>query len=102
MDIVRMLGMGLLLVCLVISPSLLVWSASVRWLPVWYSLPPVRMTMFCVVLSVITAVVLNLELEAGLLSIGPQIFILCLGWSLVLIPITIVFKYYQYAKAKNT
>jgi hypothetical protein len=102
LDIVIIFGIGLLLVCLAISPSLLLWSAFSRWLPVWYSLPPVRMTMFCIVLSIITSVVLNLELETGLLSMGPQMFVLCLGWSLVLIPITIVFKYYLHAKVKST
>ena len=102
MDIVIIFGIGLLLVCLAVSPSLLVWAASSHWLPKWYALPPVRMTMLCVALSFVTAISLNFELEMGLLSIGPQMFALCLGWSLLLIPITIVVKYYQYAKTKNT
>lgn len=102
MDIVIILGIGLLLVCLAISPSLLVWAVFSHWLPKWYALSPVRMTILCVALSFVTAIVLNFELEMGFLSIGPQMFVLCLGWSLLLVPITICVKYYQYSKIKIT
>ena len=102
MDIVIILGIGLLLVCLAMSPSLLIWSAFSLWLPKWYVLPPIRMTLLCLLLSFISAAILNVELESGLMSVGPLIFVMSLGWSLLLVPITIAAKYYQYAKTKNT
>jgi hypothetical protein len=102
LDIVIIIGVGLLLVCLAISPSLLIWSASSLWLPKWYALPPIRMTLLCLLLSFISAAILNLELESGVMSVGPLIFALSLAWSLILIPIIIVVKYYQHRKTKNT
>jgi hypothetical protein len=102
LDIVIILSVGLLVICLAASPSLLIWSASSLWLPKWYALPPIRMTLFCLLLSFMSAAILNLELESGLMSVGPLIFAMSLGWSLLLVPITIAVKYYQYAKTKNT
>jgi len=98
LDIVIAIAIGLILISLAISPSLLAWSAVSLWLPKWYKLPPVKMTIFCFFLSVVTVMVLNVELESGILSIPSTVFLLCLAWLLVLIPASIAFRYSQYKK----
>lgn len=102
MDIVLLIVVALVLSVIAVAPSLLVWSLSSLWLPGWYSIPPVRMTLLSVGLSVVTLFVLQTELPDGTLSVAPLVLALSLAWSLVLIPVIAVFRYYRYGQAKNS
>ena len=83
MDLVRLIVAGLVRLVIAVSPTLL---ASL-WLPARYSMPPIRMTLISVVLSVVTSFVLQAELPDGILSVAPLVLALSLAWSLVLIPV---------------
>ncbi len=101
MDIVLLIVGALVLSVMAVAPALLVWSLSSLWLPAWYSMPPVRMTLLSVGLSVVTSYVLQAELPDGTLSVAPLILALSLAWSLVLIPVIAVFRYYRYDQTKT-
>jgi len=102
MDVVLLIFVGLVLSVIAAGPVLLVWSLSSLWLPAWYSLPPVRMTLLTVGLSVVTSFVLQTELPGGTLSIAPLILALSFAWSLVLIPAVALFRYYRYCQENNS
>ena len=101
MDVVLLIVV-LILSVIAVAPALLVWSLSSLWLPAWYSMPPVRMTLLSVVLSVVTSFVLQSGLPDGTLSVAPLVLALSLAWSLVLIPAIAVFRYYRYGQVKNS
>ncbi|WP_139203140.1 hypothetical protein [Amphritea atlantica] len=102
MEVLILVGIYLVIAGTASLPAVLVWSLSSLWLPEWFSLPPIRMALVCLALSVSTALVFSLELPGGVLSVGPSIVVLSLGWSLVLIPILVLIRYYRHAKAKNS
>lgn len=85
-----------------ILPAVLVWSLASLWLPAWFSLPPIRMALICLALSIVTALLFSLELPGGMLSVGPSIVVLSLTWSLLLLPVLCLVKYYRYATTKQS
>ena len=87
------IGAAILLACLSAGPSLLVWALSAKWLPEQYYFPPVKMTFLCVLLSVATAYIINLEFEGGGISAFMAILFLSTIWSIVLLPVLLVIKY---------
>ena len=93
MEIIIVAGIVALLACLSVGPCLLVWSLSAKWLPEKYYLPPIKMTSVCVVLSLVTACVINFELEGGGISIFMAILFLSTIWSAILLPIFLVVKF---------
>ena len=102
LDALILIGIYLVIAGVAILPAVLVWALSSLWLPAWFSLPPIRMALICLGLSVATALVFSLELPDGVLSVGPSIVVLSLAWSLLLIPLLSIFRYYRYVKAKNS
>ena len=91
-----------LLVLLLIGSllSLLVWWLAWKLLPKTYSLPPFRMTLLCIALSFLTGMVLNPELEGGAFSIMLFMLVLTLLWSFILLPASILVKYF-FGKSKS-
>lgn len=71
------------------------WLLAARFLPANYSMPPNKMEAGCVLLLLITAVLLNVELEGGALSAPVVIVIFSIIWSLVLIPLCFLVKYFN-------
>ncbi len=94
MEIIIFIGAVALLACLSAGPCLLVWSLSAKWLPEKYYFPPIKMTFLCVVLSVITAYVINFELEGGGISILMAILFLSTIWAAILLPLLLAFKFF--------
>ena len=83
----------LLLFCLALSPSLLIWLCAYLWLPDAYKLPPYRMTVACFMLALITAFLMNVELEGGAGSGVVVILGFSVLWSAILVPIGALAKY---------
>ncbi|WP_144407675.1 hypothetical protein [Gynuella sunshinyii] len=104
MEIIVFAGIVALLACLSAGPCLLVWSLSAKWLPEKYYFPPIKMTFLCVGLSLVTAYAINFELEGGGISILMAILFLSTIWSVVLLPILLVFKFFVQGSSseKNT
>ena len=104
MEIVIFAGLVALLACLSAGPCLLIWSLAAKWLPQKYYFPPVKMTFLCVVLSLITAYAINIELEGGGISILMAILFLSTIWTVVLLPILLVFRFFEQGSCieKNT
>lgn len=94
MEILIFAGIVVLLACISAGPCLLVWSLSAKWLPEKYYFPPIKMTFLCVVLSLVTAYAINFELEGGSISIPMLILFLSTIWSVVLLPILLVFNFF--------
>ncbi|WP_157954382.1 hypothetical protein [Saccharospirillum mangrovi] len=102
MDVVILVSIYLAISGLAIFPAILFWGLSSLWLPDWFSLPPIRMALICLALSVATALVFNFELSGGVLSVGPFVVVLSLAWSLFLFPVLVLIRYRRYAKAKHS
>lgn len=83
------------------GPSLLVLALAAYFSPEKYNLKPYRMLFLTIIVSICIAAIINLELEAGLLSgliyVCASSFVL----SIVLVPLIILYKYYEFAKVKN-
>ncbi|MDD5391689.1 MAG: hypothetical protein PHE17_01585 [Thiothrix sp.] len=94
MEILLVLLFMVVLIAVGSIPCLLFWWLAWKLLPKAYALPPYRMVVLCVTLSILTAMVLNLELEVGVLSIAPLTLVFTLLWSLLLLPIGIFAKYF--------
>ena len=94
MEILLVLLFMVVLMAVGSIPCLLFWWLASKLLPKAYALPPYRMVVLCVALSILTAMVLSLELEGGGLSIAPLMLVLTLLWSLLLLPIGIFAKYF--------
>ncbi|WP_160153116.1 hypothetical protein [Microbulbifer sp. ALW1] len=83
----------LLLLCVALSPSLVIWLCAYLWLPDAYKLPPYRMTVACFILALVTAFLMNVELEGGAGSGVVVILALSVIWSAILVPIGALAKY---------
>jgi hypothetical protein len=94
MEIMLILLFMVVLMAVGSIPCLLFWWLAWKLSPKTYALPPYRMVVLCVTLSILTAMVLNLELEVGMLSIAPLMLVLTLLWSLLLLPVGIFAKYF--------
>ena len=100
METLLVLFFVLILAAIGSLPSLLFWWLAWKLLPKTYSLPPYRMTLLCIALSFLTGMVLNPELEGGGLSIMPFMLVLTLLWSFILLPASILVKYF-FGKSKS-
>ncbi len=100
MEILLIALFMLLLMAMGSLPCLLFWWLTWKLLPEKYVLPPYRMTLLCVALSFLTAMVLSLELEVGVLSIAPLTLVLTMLWSFLLLLTSILVKYFL-GKSKN-
>lgn len=93
MEVAVFIILVILLLVIASSPAWLMWLLAAKWLPAKFVMPPNKMAFMSVLLSLVTAVLLNLELEGGALS--APIFVLAFSvlWSAFLIPICILAKY---------
>jgi hypothetical protein len=92
MNIVIIIIVAILLLCLSLAPALLIWSLTALLSKKSYSLPYLKMTGLCFLLSLVTAVIINLELEAGVISVLLFITVFSFLWSLILLPFVYIFK----------
>jgi len=76
------------------SPAWLMWLLAAKWLPAKYAMPPNRMALASVLLSLVSAMLLNLELEGGALSAPIFVLVFSILWSVFLIPICVLTKYF--------
>lgn len=83
----------LLLGCLALIPSLVIWLCAYLWAPDAYKLPPYKMTIACFILALITAFVMNIELEGGAGSGLVAVLVLSVLWSALLAPMGILARY---------
>ena len=104
MEVAIFIALLILLLVVAASPAWLMWLLAARWLPLKYVMPPNRMAFASVLLSLITAVLLNLELEGGALSAPIFVVVLSVLWSALLIPTCVLAKHFWGAKRaqKNT
>jgi len=93
MEIFLFVLIMLLLLCVALSPSLVIWLCAYLWLPEAYKLPPYRMTIACFILALISAFLMNVELEGGAGSLVVIILALSFLWSVILVPIGALAKY---------
>lgn len=104
MEVAIFIIVVVLLLAIAVSPAWLMWLLAAKGLPSKFAMPPNRMAFACVLLSLATAALLNLELEGGALS--APIFVLAFSvlWSAFLIPLCVVAKYLLGARnaEKNT
>ena len=91
MSILLILIFGLVLAC---SPSFMIWRLAWKYLPHINTLSPLRMTGVCMILAFLTSIILNPELEMGILSLFFWILLLMLGWTLVLLVIGVTINFY--------
>ena len=75
------------------SPAWLMWLLAAKWLPSKCVMPPNRMAFLSVVLSLVTAFLLNLELDSGALSAPIFVLVFSVSWSVFLIPACALTKY---------
>ena len=92
MEIIIIIGAAALLFFVALLPSWLMWLLAAKFLPIAYVMPPNKMTACCVLLAFVTGLLLNVELEAGALSIPVFIAVVSVLWSLLLIPLCIFVK----------
>jgi hypothetical protein len=90
-----MVAVSTILLGIAVSPTFLVWGCARLWLPALYSFPPFWMTGLCAILSVATGMVLRLELEGGIFSAFIFIMAISLFWSLVLLVVGLIYKYFS-------
>lgn len=83
---------GLVLAC---SPSFMIWRLAWKYLPHINTLSPLRMTGVCMILVFLTSMILNPELEMGILSLFFWILLLMLGWTLMLLLVGLIFGSYH-------
>jgi len=76
-----------------LCPSFIIWWFAYLWMPANYKLPPYKMTLLCLLLSFLTGMALNFELESGAASGGVAILVLSLCWTLIMIPAVTVIRY---------
>ena len=69
-------------------PCWLIWYCAGKWLPKRYVFPHGKMTLASVLLALATATVLNVELEAGILSVPSVVILFSVVWSLLLLSLT--------------
>lgn len=87
-----MLALGL---ALALSPCIILWLTARQFLPKlcpWHWAKP---TTLCLLLSLLVIFALNIDLESGLLSMFSQVFILSLGWTLLLLPLAIFSQWWR-------
>lgn len=77
------------------SPAWLMWLLAAKWLPSKFVMPPNRMAFASIVLSLVTATLLNLELESGALSAPIFVLVFSVLWSAFLIPACALTKYFS-------
>lgn len=90
MVLILALGMALAL-----SPCIILWLTARQFLPKlcpWHWAKP---TLLCLMLSLLIIFTLNIELESGLLSMFSQLFILSLGWTLLLLPTALFVQWWR-------
>lgn len=102
MDVVFPIVLVLAVSIIAVASALLAWNLSNLLLPAWYSMPPIRITLISVGLSVVTSFVVQANLTSGALSVTPLVLTLSLTWSLTLIPTIALFKYCRYAQSGNS
>ena len=98
MGILLILIVGLLVGC---TPSFVIWWLAWKYLPHRHTLSPSRMTGVCMILAFLTGMILNPELEMGMLSLFFWILLLMLGWTLVLLLIGITIRLYYKKGEEN-
>ena len=82
---------GLAVAC---APSFVIGWLAWKYLPHRYTFTPSWITGVCMILAFLTGLILNPELEMGMLSLFFLMLLLMLGWTLVLLLIGITIKLY--------
>ena len=93
MEIALFAVLIIFLLLVAVSPAWLMWLFAAKWLPAKYAMAPNWMTFTCLLLSVITAVLLNIELDGGILSAPVFVLVFSILWSALLIPLCALTKY---------
>ncbi|MBT2786733.1 MULTISPECIES: hypothetical protein [unclassified Halomonas] len=81
------------LVMVAALPSWLMWLLAARYLPSRYVMPPNRMALFSTMLSLVTALLLKVELEGGAFAAILFLLVFSVLWTVALIPICALIKY---------
>ena len=102
MEAIILILIAIVIIILALAPTLLIWSLISYFLPEWYNLSPWKMTFISFIASIIMVIALNLELESGIASIAPLVFIASIFLTVLLAPISIILKYRTYLNHKVT
>ncbi|WP_445769459.1 hypothetical protein [Rheinheimera sp.] len=94
MEIAIYIVLVVFLLIVAASPAWLMWLLAAKWLPSKFVMPPNRMAFASIVLSLVTATLLNLELESGALSAPIFVLVFSVLWSAFLIPACALTKYF--------
>jgi len=93
MEALLILLLYLFLILFGCLPCVLFWWLARKLLPKTYSFPPLAMVSLCLALTFSTVALLKDKLEAGIFMVTPTVLELTLLWSLLVLPISLAFKY---------
>lgn len=92
MDVILIISIYVILISIASLPCLLVCLVAEKLLPSRFSVKPKILTSISVLLSLLSAYLLNMELEGGMLSVLFVAIVLTLAWFLVLLVLLVLYK----------